>query len=206
MLRVKHLCSVEIQARGPAALLFDWRFGTNFGTLLAGVLFYFQNIAKRIVVMRFMRQQNALRISLKTQEGIILALAKLFERRGERNMKIQRTVLLAILVVVGLVAASDVKTVAAAAAPTSYLYTCTVNYAGPVTSSGYKMAISLTYVSGVNGAPVPAKTTKVFYAPVGHEKEYLAVALAAIANGKTVFAQVDFDTTTTTVFNLYLSQ
>jgi hypothetical protein len=84
--------------------------------------------------------------------------------------------------------------------------TCTVNSAGPVTelnnAATYKMAISLTWISGGTS---PSVTTKTFYAPSGYENQFLAVALTAITNGTEVSAMVDFDTTTsTTVYNLSL--
>jgi hypothetical protein len=107
---------------------------------------------------------------------------------------------IAVLVLVALVTAVPVQSFAALAA-----CTCTVVSAGPVTYSQnnpayYKMAIRLTYVSG--GTSAPTTTTKTFYAPGGHEKEFLAVALTAIANGKNVSAMVDFDGTGTKVYNL----
>jgi hypothetical protein len=107
---------------------------------------------------------------------------------------------LAVLVLVALVISISVQSFAASAN-----YTCTVVSAGPVTYSPnnlvyYKMAIRLTYVSG--GTTAPATTTKTFYAPAGHEKEFLAVALTAIANGKNVCAMVNFDGANTTVHNL----
>jgi hypothetical protein len=112
-------------------------------------------------------------------------------------MKARKLVLL-VLSVCALVAFLTATSYAALAT-----YTCTVNYAGPVTSTGtYHMAIKLTYASG---SPTPTTKTKVFYAPTGHEKEFLAVALTAMANSKKVSAYVDFDTvSSTTVYNLYL--
>ncbi|MDR3554620.1 MAG: hypothetical protein P4L55_07690 [Syntrophobacteraceae bacterium] len=115
-------------------------------------------------------------------------------------MKTQKMALV-ILAAVTLVAFSSVKSFAAATT-----CTCTVTSAGPVTELGstatYKMAISLTWVSG---GTTPTTKTKIFYAPATHEKEFLAVALTAMANGKNVSAMVDFITTTsTTVYNLSL--
>jgi hypothetical protein len=64
------------------------------------------------------------------------------------------------------------------------------------------MATALTWISG---RAQPATITKTFYAPAAHEKEFLAVVLTAMANGKKVSAMVDFATTTsTTVYNLLL--
>lgn len=116
-------------------------------------------------------------------------------------MKYSKLVLV-VLVLLAVVSVSPAKSFATAAT-----CICSVNYAGPVTESGnksvYEIAISLTYVSGLSTAP--STTTKTFYAPKGHENQFLAVALAAIANGKNVSAMVDFSTaTSTTVYNLFL--
>ena len=87
------------------------------------------------------------------------------------------------------------------------LYTCTVKSAGPLTYSStnpkyYEMAITVVYVSG---SPEPTNKTKTFYAPPTYEKEFLAVALTALANGNQVNAYVDFGATAgTTVYNLIL--
>ena len=109
-------------------------------------------------------------------------------------MKAKKLVLV-VLWVGALVAFLTVTSYAAA------LYTCTVKNAGPAMLPTYHMVITLTYVSGT---PAPTPTTQTFYAPVGHEKEFLAVALTAMANNKKVSAYVDFATAKSTVFNLYL--
>ncbi len=95
-------------------------------------------------------------------------------------MKIQKLALVGL--VCGLVLAFSVSAYAAAAT-----YTCTVNSAGPQAAgtANYKMAIKLTSTPG----------TKTFVAPTGKEKEFLAVALTAIANGKKVSVVIDWAAT-----------
>jgi len=114
-------------------------------------------------------------------------------------VRIQKTAL-AIMVSIFVVIGLHAETFAAAA-----IYTCRVTSAGSATElnsiSTYKVAISLTWVSG---GTKPATTTQTFYAPAGHEKEFLAVALAAIVNAKNVSAMVDFTAPNSTVFNLSL--
>jgi len=104
-------------------------------------------------------------------------------------MKTRKMVLL-VLVACGLVAAFSANSFAGN-------YTCSVAWAGldTVTSSGtptYKTAIRLVYVSGL---PLPLIKSRTFYAPSGREKEFLAIALAAISDGKNVAALVDFGKT-----------
>ncbi|HYA42115.1 MAG TPA: hypothetical protein VEF34_12475 [Syntrophobacteraceae bacterium] len=116
-------------------------------------------------------------------------------------MKTKKPAIIILMMAALAVAVIPVKSFAAAST-----YTCAVNSAGPATEldnlATYKVAISLTWVSG---GTKPATTTKIFYAPTGHEKEFLAVALAAIVNGKQVSAMVDFVTSaSTTVYNLEL--
>jgi hypothetical protein len=115
-------------------------------------------------------------------------------------MKTQKLAL-AVLVSVALMTSISVRSFAALTT-----YTCTVVSAGPITYSPnnpayHKVAIRLAYISG--GTAAPNTTTKTFYAPAGHEKEFLAVALTAIANGKNVSALVSFDSANNTVYNLF---
>ena len=117
-------------------------------------------------------------------------------------MKTRKMVLM-VLVAFGLVAVLSAGAFAAAAN-----YTVKVNWAGCDTWTGsattYKTAIRLDYVGG---APVPTVKSKTFYAPTGREKDFLAIALTAIANGKNCAALVDFQTSSaTTVNNLRLVQ
>jgi hypothetical protein len=119
-------------------------------------------------------------------------------KEEDRNMKTQKT-LLVIIAVLTLVAGVSAKSFAQPAE-----YTCTVQSAGPTTSSTtYQAAITLTWVSG---SPVPAKKTVLFYAPVGYENQFLAVALTAMANGTEVKAKVDFTASGSTVNELFLLQ
>ncbi|MFP3868559.1 MAG: hypothetical protein ACLFUU_10420 [Desulfobacteraceae bacterium] len=92
-------------------------------------------------------------------------------------MKIRKMAVL-VLVVFSLVAAA----VAAQAAET--WYTCTVKWAGPQINP-YKVRIHLTRSVGTPGF------TKTCVAPVGREKEMLAVALTAISSNKPVLVLID---------------
>ena len=107
---------------------------------------------------------------------------------------------LTVLILVASLAAIPVQSFAALST-----CSCIVVSAGPITYSPnnplyYKMAIQLTYLTGLTVPPTT--TTKTFYAPAGREREFLAVALTAIANGKNVSAMVNFDGANATVYNL----
>jgi ABC-type glycerol-3-phosphate transport system substrate-binding protein len=112
-----------------------------------------------------------------------------------------RKMALMVLVAFGLVAVFSVSAYAAAAN-----CVCTVSSAGTYTWTGsatdYKTAIKLTWVSG---GTTPGTKVKTFYAPTNREKDFLAIALTAMANGKKVTALVDFITASTVVNNLYLN-
>jgi hypothetical protein len=117
------------------------------------------------------------------------------------KMKTRKMVLMFLLVGC-LVAAFAVTSYAASAT-----YTCRVKSAGSTTwdaqGKTYKTAITLEYASG---APAPTVTIKTFYAPKGKERDFLAIALTAIANSKLVTALVDFQNdAAVSVNNLFIA-
>jgi hypothetical protein len=112
-----------------------------------------------------------------------------------------RKIILMVLLVGCLVAAFAATSYAASA-----VYTCSVKSAGSTTwdarGKTYKTAITLNFASG---APAPTVTTKTFYAPKGKERDFLAIALTAIANSKLVSALVDFQSDSqVSINNLFL--
>lgn len=84
-------------------------------------------------------------------------------------------------------------------------FVCTVDYAGANYQTINQDTLTVIHLTYVSGTPTPTIRTKNFVVPsTADTREFLAVALTALASGQQVTAQVDFDGANSGVYRLYL--